>query len=885
MSSEILKIESTKKSILDYWPHPEKQIRRVQEDSLLWMEKQDAKYIILEAPVGCHSPGTNILMYDGTLKLVEDIVVGDILMGPDSLPRTVLNLFSGKDNMFNIEPLKGNTFQVNGHHILSLVRTKLGKYTPSSTGNEIINISVNDYINKSKTFKYTHKLYRSNRITFSNIHNILQIPPYIMGLFLGDGHLSGTPSVCTTDIEIVNELQQYALSENLMLKCRNLSYFLTTGSRGGDISTRAINPVMQKIKQYNLNDTRSGNKFIPIEYKTSSIIDRLEILAGIIDTDGHVCQETNMSATITSKSIQLANDIAFISRSLGFAAYITSFVNKRYSTTYYNVSIIGDLHELPTRLPRKKFKSRSKNKNPLRTQFNVTSTGIGDYYGFELDMDHLYLLEDFTVTHNSGKSLIGMTYSRYLAGNDRGDSFILTPQRILQAQYETEFKQNHVIPLYGKSNYPCASKSVTCDIGALVAPGCGDSCAHKLARKLAASHPNVVLNYTLALLSFSFTSTFKPRKLMIMDECHTAEKHLVNFDAVAIYEGRCKKIDIKYTRHTNIEQAHNWCKETYIPALATYVAALERTCEEISESRNLSNNDIQKLREFESVSAHYDEVQDLVSWPIDHIINAFVLVHDKTQFQFKRLHGAFSFKNVLVPKADRFLLMSSTILSKDGFCSDLGIDQKEAAFLSMESEFPVENRPVYFDAKMKMNASWSNDENKPHRNTYIKSIKKILEDHKEESGIIHTSSFAVSEWLIKELAGVSHNLYHHNPNSGDDRNAVIKAFCNSPKPGILISPSITEGLDLKDDIARFAIFAKVPFPYLGDQWIKRRMEMSGSWYARQTLIDIIQGGGRVVRTPTDHGVVYILDGSFGFLYSQNFHMIPRWWKEAYKRVT
>ena len=71
---------------------------------------------------------------------------------------------------------------------------------------------------------------------------------------------------------------------------------------------------------------------------------------------------------------------------------------------------------------------------------------------------------------------------------------------------------------------------------------------------------------------------------------------------------------------------------------------------------------------------------------------------------------------------------------------------------------------------------------------------------------------------------------------------------------------------------------------MGDQWIKKRMEISPEWYQRQTLINIIQGGGRVVRSETDSGVVYIVDASFGYLYKSAHHMIPRWWKDAYQVV-
>jgi ATP-dependent DNA helicase DinG len=155
--------------------------------------------------------------------------------------------------------------------------------------------------------------------------------------------------------------------------------------------------------------------------------------------------------------------------------------------------------------------------------------------------------------------------------------------------------------------------------------------------------------------------------------------------------------------------------------------------------------------------------------------------------------------------------------------------------------------------------------------------------HGEESGIIHTANFQIAKWLVEELEfSVPQQVLHHNPDSGDDRNAIINQYTTTPKPTVLISPSVTEGLDLYDDLARFAIIVKVPFGFLGDQWIKKRLEMSNSWYQRRALIDIIQGGGRIVRSKEDNGNVYILDESWRYLYSQTGHMVPDWWKESYR---
>ena len=125
---------------------------------------------------------------------------------------------------------------------------------------------------------------------------------------------------------------------------------------------------------------------------------------------------------------------------------------------------------------------------------------------------------------------------------------------------------------------------------------------------------------------------------------------------------------------------------------------------------------------------------------------------------------------------------------------------------------------------------------------------------------------------------------HHNPGSKISRDDAIAEFQRDDGlgPKVLISPSVTEGLDLKDDKGRFAIFVKVPYPNLGDAWVKKRQSNSNGWYQRQALIAMIQGGGRVVRSEKDYGNVYILDSTFGMLLAnaKKMNLVPKWWEES-----
>lgn len=528
---------------------------------------------------------------------------------------------------------------------------------------------------------------------------------------------------------------------------------------------------------------------------------------------------------------------------------------------------------------------------------------ILDYWPFEYDprpnqvtalewlanQDAKYLLLEAPV--GSGKSNVAVTYSQYLSespSGQRGNSFILTPQRILQEQYERSFRGIPAIKMfsfYGKSNYACKQKHTTCDIGELVKPRC-DYCPFSVAKATAKRTSDTVLNYKLALTSFAYTNTFKQRSLLVFDECHTLESHLVDFDALAITKWRCDKYKIRFVLHKKFEKALKWISETYLPQIRDALKNLELAIEPLLEKsgNELTRTDLNKLREFSGLTDHVDETTLMTRRTPEYLDEHFVLVWDPTKFQFKRLKGAYSFHKIVVPYAKRFLMMSSTILNKDGFCEDLGISSKDTAFLSLSSEFPKEKRPVIYMPQCRMNAKWKESNNADGRKQMTDTVRVILNDlHSEHHGLIHTGNFEIAKWLVGNLEDhIPQKIYHHNPEGGDDRNSVIEAFQQDPKPAVLISPSSTEGLDLKDDLGRFAIFCKVPFGYLGDQWIKRRMELSLRWYHRRALIDIIQGGGRIVRSDEDFGTVYILDASWNYLYQQAFQMIPKWWQEAYR---
>jgi Rad3-related DNA helicase len=294
--------------------------------------------------------------------------------------------------------------------------------------------------------------------------------------------------------------------------------------------------------------------------------------------------------------------------------------------------------------------------------------------------------------------------------------------------------------------------------------------------------------------------------------------------------------------------------------------------------------DIGKLKNYLQLKDHIELVGEFVSKTIEEVDDKYILNVDDTQLKFKFLFGAENFHSILEPMAEKFLFLSATIFDHKEFCENLNIPLDKACFISMPSDFDVNNRPVIYNPVMKMNYNWNDQKNTAGRKEFIEVMTSIIMEHKDQKGIIHTGNFAIAQWLVKELYKLPHIIMHHNPGSGNKRDTVIDDFMNSKKPAILISPSITEGLDLVDEKGRFAIFAKVPFGTLTDSWVKARMDLSQKWYLLRAMTDVIQGCGRIVRTPDDYGNVYILDESFQYLYDRTKAHVPQWWKDALHKL-
>lgn len=416
----------------------------------LFTSKADKNGLII-LPTGCHAKGSSVLTSDGVCIKVEDVKVGDFLLGNDGTPRKVLELHNGVDDMYKVTPIKGEPFVVNGGHILHLYKTKEGKGY-NSCQPRYDEISVKEYVVKSANYKHLHKLHRVSQIDFGNDKYLFD--PYFVGLYLGDGCCINGLNITTQREEVVEYLREFARTYGLGFRAaekRNgenkaKSYFFPYAFANNNTP----NPLQVTIRGLGLEGKVAGDKFIPHQYKVASVEDRFSLLAGLLDTDAFYDKEKN-TFEYCSKSKRLADDVVFVCRSLGFFAQIgkTKVVK---GESYYRIQISGDLNLIPTKVAIRQGRARKQKKSVLVTGFSVEYLGRGEYFGFTLDGNHLYCDYQFFIHHNSGKSLVIADIASRLEG----------PLLVFQPSKEILQQNFAKLQSYGIFDCGCYSASVGC---------------------------------------------------------------------------------------------------------------------------------------------------------------------------------------------------------------------------------------------------------------------------------------------------------------------------------------------------------------------------------------------------------------------------------------
>ena len=309
--------------------------------------------------------------------------------------------------------------------------------------------------------------------------------------------------------------------------------------------------------------------------------------------------------------------------------------------------------------------------------------------------------------------------------------------------------------------------------------------------------------------------------------------------------------------------------EKWIDFLIDLEAKMSDLTQDISEELA-----VEAIRDIEKLKQAIDNIR---SNPKNWMVNEIKKENNEvTRVELKPLDVSPYCKEVF-ETCDRILMMSATILDKDAFCKSLGLAPEEVKFIQVSSDFPLQNRPIY-----PLNTAYLNSNSLQQQEIQIKiarAVDNLMTLHRNDKGIIHTTSY-------KQLNFIKENISQENKcrlletNPEIQRDEVIAEHANTTKPTVLISPSLYIGLDLKNDLSRFQIITKVPYPDLGDRWINEKRKISGQWYNWQTALRLVQGYGRSIRSKEDYAVTYVLDSGFENFVKKNKNIFPDWFTQA-----
>lgn len=496
-----------------------------------------------------------------------------------------------------------------------------------------------------------------------------------------------------------------------------------------------------------------------------------------------------------------------------------------------------------------------------------------------------------------GKSATGIAIARYMEAhgpvekNEDNEpltgAYVVTTQKILQEQYLRDFgiSTNQLVKsIKSSNNYVCSfyndqtcaeSKRILSKLakhlnGTDFQKHCKQQCKYSIEKQEFIDSPISITNFSYILAESTYAGKLEPRNMLIVDEAHNTESELGKFIEVTFSEKFAKEVlKCKMPKSESQASIYDWINTTYKKSLVRYSNELEKALSKLS-------NDIEGYgnysKQYEMLDKHickvdrFLEVYKSENWVMNVSLPAYDNKKAGKKYEFKPIDvSPYSYQTFFRLGA-RVLVMSATIVDKEIFCDSLGIKKEEVAFLSILSPFPIENRPVHFLSVGSMSKN-SIEFTLPK---IVEVVKMLLEKHNKEKGIIHCTNYKVAKY-IQENFSSSRLMLHDSSN----RDEVLKRHIQSEEPTVLLSPSMTEGVDLYDDLSRFQIICKVPFPYLGDLVVKKRMERNKFWYPYMTAKSVIQSLGRSIRNQNDFAISYILDSDWEKFFRMNSKLFPK----------
>jgi len=493
------------------------------------------------------------------------------------------------------------------------------------------------------------------------------------------------------------------------------------------------------------------------------------------------------------------------------------------------------------------------------------------------------------VPTGGGKSGIAWTVANHV-----GESYFVTAQKILQDQYMRDFGHT-LVDLKGRNAYECwllnkdkkpheprsyCDKGLCKQIGQSKLPDCFDEDAkreseadldwiqcpyfRRLAEAQAAAH--TLFNFSSFLCQANYAQQFGKRKLLIVDEAHNVEGQVMGFVEIALSDRDFRDQGIKFPAYETPEEYRRYFDD---------IGLAEKVKAKIAEAKKAGDADEAEKwqglqKRLESFVEEMDRTEFVAEWA-DH----------KSRFQtwrtvsLKPLYVRDYAPSLLFAYGEKVLLMSATILDHRVFCEDLGIDLDEVEFIRAPSTFPFENRPI----RLRYAGSMSYRNRRDTLPRLVEKIEKGLDLHEKDRGIIHTHAFSITHF-IRDHISARHRGRLLLQEDFHSKDALLDAHAQR-EASVIVAPAMHEGLDLKDELSRFQMICKVPYPdATSNKQLKMRTQANWHYYLWLTALKLVQCYGRSVRSETDYAQTYILDSDFDKFVKMARKMLPPWFLAA-----
>lgn len=462
-------------------------------------------------------------------------------------------------------------------------------------------------------------------------------------------------------------------------------------------------------------------------------------------------------------------------------------------------------------------------------------------------------------------------------------TLILTGQKQLQDQYHDQL---YIPTVRGRANFPCKiepgvqADSAVCTVGGPCEykPRIGSprtlGCPYYDQKQDGLVSPVAVLNYAYWLAQANYAGDFQCPELLICDEAHLLEEELRRFSTLAFRRAHFRLLKAAFPRAgDDLAKWKRWAVK-FIHERSGEYAVARRT-------RHFAGR--AERREITALTTLYEHARALLDPTLP----------DDGWTLRESVWGAEArpvWITPLVPRiftrhlGPRVVFMSGTILSAELFAHQIGLPPDQIDFIRVPCPFPKASRPIYYQPVGRVSK-----DNDASLDALVDAVDALLGRHPDERGLIHTVSYRLARVLVNRSKHADRLLTHDTSGA---KTSALDAFHATPG-AVLVSPSVTTGVDLPYDLCRFQVIAKLAFPDLGDPQIKLRMKLGPDgepdplaqrWYSWATACQLVQAYGRGVRAEDDACVTYLLDGNWRWFRHTVRDLLPGWFTEAFVKT-